>query len=146
VSLCFTKHQAMKPYCGVVIQSHALPPGKEFPVPIGQEARRAPEPVWKRWRREKFPAPTGNRTPDRPAHKPVAIPTELHQPSFPCVSCYTHFYSVTFIKPCPVFASICPQIFITSIVPIYLHIFFQIPSFPSGGSVPMVSNHSFGNG
>jgi hypothetical protein len=30
----------------------ALPPGKGPPVPIGQEAGRAPEPVWTTWRRE----------------------------------------------------------------------------------------------
>jgi hypothetical protein len=28
----------------------ALPPGKEPPVPTGQEAGWAPEPVWKTWR------------------------------------------------------------------------------------------------
>jgi hypothetical protein len=31
----------------------ALPPGKESPVPIAEEAGWAPEPVWKLWRREK---------------------------------------------------------------------------------------------
>jgi hypothetical protein len=31
----------------------ALPPGKEHPVHIGQEAWRAPEPVWTRWREKK---------------------------------------------------------------------------------------------
>jgi hypothetical protein len=40
-----------------------LPPGKEPPVPVGYEAGWAPEPVWTRHRREKFPAPVGNRTP-----------------------------------------------------------------------------------
>jgi hypothetical protein len=30
----------------------ALPPGKEPPVPIGQEAECAPESVWTLWRRE----------------------------------------------------------------------------------------------
>jgi len=39
----------------------ALPPGKEPPVPIGYEAGWALEPVWTRWRREKFPAPASNR-------------------------------------------------------------------------------------
>jgi len=33
----------------------ALPPGKESAVSIGQEAGWAPDPVWKRCRREKFP-------------------------------------------------------------------------------------------
>jgi len=39
----------------------ALPMEKEVPIPIGQEAGWAPEPVWTRWR--KVPASTGNRTP-----------------------------------------------------------------------------------
>jgi hypothetical protein len=29
----------------------ALPPGKEPPVPIGQEVRWTPEPVWTTWRK-----------------------------------------------------------------------------------------------
>jgi hypothetical protein len=37
----------------------ALFPEKEPPVPIGQEAELAPEPVWTRWRSEKFPASVG---------------------------------------------------------------------------------------
>jgi len=37
----------------------ALPLRKEFPVPIGFEAGWAPEPVWTRRRREKFPDLTG---------------------------------------------------------------------------------------
>jgi len=41
----------------------ALPLEKEPPVPIRLEAVQAPEPVWTWWRREKFPAPTGNQTP-----------------------------------------------------------------------------------
>jgi hypothetical protein len=40
-----------------------LPPGKEHPVPIAQEAGWAPDPVWTLWRRENFPTPVGNRTP-----------------------------------------------------------------------------------
>jgi len=40
-------------------------PGTELPVLTRREARLAPKPVWKRWRREKnpFPAPIGNRAP-----------------------------------------------------------------------------------
>jgi hypothetical protein len=41
----------------------ASPPEKEPLVPIGQEAGWVPEPVWMRWRREKFPAPVGIGTP-----------------------------------------------------------------------------------
>jgi len=40
----------------------ALAPGKELPVPTGQEPGWDPEPVLTRWHREKFPAPAGNRT------------------------------------------------------------------------------------
>jgi hypothetical protein len=41
----------------------ALSSGKGAMVPIGQEAGWAPEPVWTRWWREKFPAPDRTRTP-----------------------------------------------------------------------------------
>jgi hypothetical protein len=41
----------------------ALPPGKGPPVPIGQEAGWAPEPVWIQRLEEKSFAPTGDRTP-----------------------------------------------------------------------------------
>jgi len=41
----------------------ALPPEEEQPVPIGYEAGWVSEPVWTRWRKEKFPAPAGNRSP-----------------------------------------------------------------------------------
>jgi hypothetical protein len=46
-------------------QLHAptvLPPGKQPPVPIGQEAGWSSEPVWTLWRRENLPS-AGNRTP-----------------------------------------------------------------------------------
>jgi hypothetical protein len=52
---------------GVSGQHHApaalLPPGKGPPVPIGQEAGWAPEPVWTQRLEEKYFAPAGNRTP-----------------------------------------------------------------------------------
>jgi len=57
-------------------QLHApatLPPGKELLVPIGYEARWAPEPVWTRWWREKFPAPGGTRPPQHPDRNPARI-------------------------------------------------------------------------
>jgi hypothetical protein len=41
----------------------ALPPGKEPPVPIGEEAGWAPEPIWTQRIKEKFLAPAGDRTP-----------------------------------------------------------------------------------
>jgi hypothetical protein len=47
----------------------ALPPGKEPPVPIGQEAGWAPEPVWTE-AREKILSPLPgieSRSPGRPA-------------------------------------------------------------------------------
>jgi hypothetical protein len=52
---------------GVSGQRHApaalLPPGKGPPVPIGQEAGWASEPVWTQRIEEKSFAHTGNRTP-----------------------------------------------------------------------------------
>jgi hypothetical protein len=50
---------------GVSGQRHApaaLPPGKGPPVPIGQEAGWASEPVWTQGLEEKFSAPVGDRT------------------------------------------------------------------------------------
>jgi hypothetical protein len=51
---------------GVSGQRHApaalLPPGKGPPVPIGQEAGWAPEPVWTQRLQEKLFAPAGDRT------------------------------------------------------------------------------------
>jgi hypothetical protein len=41
----------------------SLPPGKGPPVPIGQEAGWAPEPVWKQRLEEKSSASVGDRTP-----------------------------------------------------------------------------------
>jgi hypothetical protein len=38
-------------------------PRERTPVPVGYEAWWAPEPVWARWCREKFPTPAENRTP-----------------------------------------------------------------------------------
>jgi len=51
----------------------ALYPGKD-PVPIVQEAGWAPGPVWTE---AENLAPTGIRSPDRPARSSVTIPTEL---------------------------------------------------------------------
>jgi hypothetical protein len=54
-------------YLGVSGQRHApaalLSLGKGPPVPIGEEAGCAPEPVWTQRLEEKFFAPAGNRTP-----------------------------------------------------------------------------------
>jgi hypothetical protein len=47
-----------------------LTPGKEPPIPIGYEARWAPELVWTLWRRKKILAPSGNRT---STVEPIAI-------------------------------------------------------------------------
>jgi hypothetical protein len=49
--------------------------GKEPPVPIGQEAGWAPEPVWTLWRRENSISLAGNRTPS--SQSPVPILTEI---------------------------------------------------------------------
>jgi hypothetical protein len=48
----------------------ALASGKEPLLPIRREAGWDPEPVWKRWWREKFVAPDEIRTPDHPAPNP----------------------------------------------------------------------------
>jgi hypothetical protein len=56
---------------GQLHASAALPPGKEPLVPTGQDAGCAPEPVWTRWRREKFSAPSGTGTPNHPAPSPA---------------------------------------------------------------------------
>jgi len=42
------------------------------PIPTEQDAGWAPEPVWSFWRRDKSPAPTGIRAPDRPARTLVS--------------------------------------------------------------------------
>jgi hypothetical protein len=49
--------------CGQVHAPATLPPGKQPPVPIVQEAEWAPEPLWTRWGGEKTPALATNRTP-----------------------------------------------------------------------------------
>jgi hypothetical protein len=56
---------------GQLLAPAALSPEKEPLVPIGWEAGWAPEPVWTRWWREKFPAPAGSRTPTHPSYSPV---------------------------------------------------------------------------
>ena len=53
----------------------AINPGKDS-VPIVQEAKWAPAPVWMGGKSR----PTGIRSPDRPARSSVAIPTELPGP------------------------------------------------------------------
>ena len=58
----------------------SLLPGKD-PVPIVQEAGWAPGPVWTG---AENLAPTGIRSPDRPARSSVAIPTELPGPLCSC--------------------------------------------------------------
>jgi hypothetical protein len=45
-----------------------LPPGKEPPVPIVQEAGWAPEPVWAQRLEEKSSASVGGTNPGRPVH------------------------------------------------------------------------------
>jgi hypothetical protein len=49
----------------------ALPPGKQLLAATGKEFGWAPEPVWTRWWREKFPVPAETRTLDHPAHSPA---------------------------------------------------------------------------
>ena len=47
------------------------------PVPIDYEVCRTPESVWTFWKREKYVAPTGIRTQDRPTRSLVTISTTL---------------------------------------------------------------------
>jgi hypothetical protein len=54
-----------------------LPPAEEPLVPTEQVAGWAPEPVWIRWWREKFPAPAGIRTPNQPANSPALYRSSL---------------------------------------------------------------------
>jgi hypothetical protein len=49
-------------------------PRKEPLIPTGKESGWAPEPVWTRWWKEKFPAPAGTQIPDHPARS-----SELYQ-------------------------------------------------------------------
>ena len=48
----------------------------------------APEPVWTFWRSEKSLAPTGIRTPDRPARSLVATPSTLLHQQIPLLKTY----------------------------------------------------------
>jgi len=58
-------------------------PGKESPVPIGQEAGWAPEPVWRRCQREEIHYhPCRGLKPGYPTGNIVTILTELLQ--LPC--------------------------------------------------------------
>jgi hypothetical protein len=60
---------------GQLHASAALPPGKEPLMTIEQEAAWAPEPLWTRFRREKFPAPPHRESnPDHPNVQPEASP------------------------------------------------------------------------
>jgi hypothetical protein len=69
-----------------------LPPGKEPPVPIGQEAGWAPEPVWTQRLEEKPSASVGDRTPVVQSvvrhYTTWATPTPLHLSTWainPCI-------------------------------------------------------------
>jgi hypothetical protein len=55
-------------------------PGIESPVPIGEEAGQAPEPVWTLWRRGKYLQLLGIE-PRTSSLQPVSIPTALAFPN-----------------------------------------------------------------
>jgi hypothetical protein len=84
LSMCLIKH--VKKMCGEVeVQLHhssprhqmevsrqlhasaTLLPGKESPVPTGQEVVWSPEPVWTLWRREQISSPCRESNPGRSA-------------------------------------------------------------------------------
>jgi hypothetical protein len=91
MSQCWTKHHAMKTYWrsgGIAPRILDLgtiwrwvvrftprplyPQGKTTPrYRLVRRLSGTPEPFWMWWWREKFPAPTGTRTPDHPARSPV---------------------------------------------------------------------------
>jgi len=66
LSMCLIKHHAMKTYWGVEVKFQAFltsslvegewSASRTGRFAIGQEAGWAPEPVWTRWRRDKFPS------------------------------------------------------------------------------------------
>jgi hypothetical protein len=64
----------------------ALPPGKELPNTVGQEAGWVPDQVWTLWSKEKSLGPAGKQT---PAVQPVTVSilTELFQ-HLDCAYCY----------------------------------------------------------
>jgi len=74
----------------------ALPPGEESQVPIGWEAGWAPEPVWRRCRREEFRAPAGNRT---PIVQHVAVMALYFAVCFTNILCHFKFLPLAIISP-----------------------------------------------
>lgn len=66
----------------VVVTLRPLYPRERTPVPIA-EAWWAPESGWLDLKMRKSPSPTGIRTPVRPAHTLVPIPTTQHRPPVP---------------------------------------------------------------
>jgi hypothetical protein len=59
----------------------ALTPGRELPVPIGQEAGWSPEPVYDEVVKRKIPNPCRDSNPDRLARSPALYPWAIPAPS-----------------------------------------------------------------
>jgi len=78
IALLFLDHGTRRGWGVSVTPRPLFTPGKD-PVPIVHEAGWAPGPVWTG---AENLAPTGIRSPDRPACKPVAMPTTLPGPPF----------------------------------------------------------------
>jgi len=78
---------------GQLHASSTLLPGKQSLVHIGWGAWWAPESVWTRWWREKFPAHPRSGTPDHPALYHWAIPAPAFNAMILCsfVVCYQCF-------------------------------------------------------
>jgi hypothetical protein len=70
----------------------ALPPRKEPPVPIVQEAGRAPEPVWTQRLEEKSSASVGDRTP-----AVQSVVKTLYWLGYPAPSLYIYIYICIYI-------------------------------------------------
>jgi hypothetical protein len=69
-------------YASCLIQTPATPENPPPPMPIGYEARWAPELLWSLWSRENLFAPVTNQT---PAIQPVAHHyNDMSYPELPC--------------------------------------------------------------
>jgi hypothetical protein len=76
----------------------ALPRGKESLEPFGYEAGWASEPIWMQLCREKFPAPSGTRTPDHPARSPELYRWAIPAPEWSYQTLQSNTRSTDYLK------------------------------------------------